>query len=64
MGFMNLLCYLAIKTPLLDSDVILQKYSNTPIKNFFIRYLEYIDSLYDAIIDDIRTESFQVGEKY
>lgn len=28
------------------------------------RYLEILDTLFDAIIDDIRSESFSVSDKY
>ena len=52
MGFMNLLCYLSIKTPLLDSNELLNK------------YIENLDSLFDAIVDDIKSEQFKVSDKY
>lgn len=52
LGFVNLLCYMAVKTPLLMASDFEQK------------YLGILDSLFDDIVLDINREDFTVGEKY
>ena len=60
MGFMNLLLFLAIKTPLLDIEVIENKYGS----RFISRYVETLETLYDNIVDDMQSEEYKVGDKY
>ena len=52
MGFMNLLCYLSIRTPLIDNESLLEQ------------YMQNLDSLFDNIVDDMKSESFTVPQKY
>lgn len=41
MAFVNLLCYMAVKTPLIDQEEILEKYS------------EVLNNFYDSIMEDL-----------
>jgi len=52
MGFMNLLLYQAIKTPLLGIDEIKDKYT------------EILDTLFDNIVEDLKSEDYKVSDKY
>jgi len=63
MGFVNLLGYTAVKTPLLDCEKILTKYdshSNHAIN----RYLEIVDTLYENMVDNMNSADFTVSDKY
>ena len=62
MGFVNLLGYTAVKTPLLDSEKILTKYDSN--SNPINRYLEIVDTLYENMVEDMNRADFTVGDKY
>lgn len=62
MGFVNLLGYTAVKTPLLDCEKILTKYDSK--SNLFIRYLEIVETLYESMVDNMNSADFTVGDKY
>jgi hypothetical protein len=63
MGFVNLLGYTAVKTPLLDCEKILTKYDS----NYYYplnRYLEIVDTLYENMVDNMNSAEFTVSDKY
>lgn len=64
MGFVNLLGFTAVKTPLLDCEKILTKYDSNPNNFFLIRYLEIVDTLYENMVEDMNRADFTVSDKY
>mmetsp|Transcript_12880 Transcript_12880/g.9326 ORF Transcript_12880/g.9326 Transcript_12880/m.9326 type:complete len:81 (+) Transcript_12880:348-590(+) len=52
MGFMNLLLYLAVKTPLLGIEEVQHK------------YFEILDTLFDNILEDMKSDEYKVSDKY
>mmetsp|Transcript_26363 Transcript_26363/g.18697 ORF Transcript_26363/g.18697 Transcript_26363/m.18697 type:complete len:142 (-) Transcript_26363:118-543(-) len=55
MAFVNLLCYMAVKTPLLDQDEVIEKYT------------EVLTNFYDSIMEDLQGQSEagqQIPAKY
>ena len=61
MSFVNLLGYMAVKTPLLNSDKIEARYARL-FKHF--RYLDIVDTLYDTMVEQMNAPGFTVGDKY
>jgi len=63
MGFVNLIGYMAVKTPLLDCDKILSRYVYC-IPDIIFRYLEIVDTLYESMVEQMNQEGFSPGDKY